>query len=194
MTHFDFRRLLEPIGPSTKAIPTPAEHSVQPDEMSQKVAHVRFGRYRCFQCGRLLYRNNRSLVCYRCQRKWGLATLRRRLIALQHWHLQRCEKRDCSDPAHFAHLMPLRPRSPRRRAGSKDPIPERLVPVSVNLLLDRMTSARLTERAEAKSAHLGFRITKADLVREAIHEHFKNHPDTEFFADATPGENEPELA
>ena len=68
-------------------------------------------------------------------------------------------------------------------AGVPETVPHTLV-------LDRATSDRLAHRARARSAHEGFLITKADLVREAVREHFRNHPDSEYFVDALPGQVE----
>ncbi len=183
------------VPPTPKPAPIPEPHDEW--DVPAPPNPNRFGKAVCFRCGRQLYRNNRSHICYQCQRKWGLLTLKRRVKPLQEFHLSVCRKRLCPDPAHIAGLIPARPRkrrsSPKSAAistGSR-PSAESTEGLGPMVVIDRVTSNRLARRALARSGQLGFRVTKADLIREAIREHLKNHPATEFYTDASPGEDEP---
>lgn len=184
-------QFLRKYAPSEGTNPDPNPIAEERNKWDVPTPSSRFGWLPCLRCGKQLYRTNKTRLCYLCQRKWGLPTLRRRIMPLQEWHLSICQNKLCSDPAHLAGLVPVRPRKPRFRGRSSTHKTESLAPVRHTLLLDKTTSMQLTQRAVARSADLGFRFTKADLIREAICEHFRNHPDVEFFTDASPDRIEP---
>lgn len=184
------RRFLRIFGPDEEVCPPPPKPPKAEDSHGGP-AQTRRGTQICFRCGRLLYQNNKSHMCFLCQRKFGLPTLRRRNKPLQQWHLENCHDPNCSDPAHLADRIPVRPRRPRRPRRpswlrSNEPASRAGGPISHSVLLDRWMSEYLGSLASAKSAELGCRVAKTDLIRQAIQEFFRNHPASEFFEDAAP--------
>lgn len=158
-------------------------------------AQARYGKGVCVRCGHPLYPNNRSHLCRACVRKWGLPTLEKRVKPLQELHLRICRDPQCQHPAHFANCVSARPQRPSidiwgRRVTRASRSKAQSNPVFMfrrhNVILDGLTLIRLGRRALAKSGQLGCRISKSDLIREALKEWFRNHPDTEFFADVRP--------
>jgi hypothetical protein len=160
----------------------------------RKGALARFGDEVCTRCGRRLYRNNHTHLCRACIRRWGLATLKRRVKTLQELHERRCSDPKCDDPAHLLpYSIPVKPQKPGIILGSKGRIRQHaqsdyiLKPVCQTIHLDRVTSGRLFRRARSKSQELGVHVSKSNLIRAALYEWFENHPDSEFFVDAIPG-------
>ena len=80
-------QLLRQYAPLGGANPGPSPITEDRDEWDVPAPPNRFGRLVCFRCGKQLYRTNKTRLCYLCQRKWGLPTLRRRVKPLQEWHL-----------------------------------------------------------------------------------------------------------
>jgi hypothetical protein len=179
-------QFLRCFGPEVEVLPEPPKPP-QPEHLYQGPAQTPRGMPLCFRCGRPLYRNNKSHVCTTCQRKFGLPTLRRRNKPLQQWHLSICHDKNCKDPAHWADCVPVRPRRPKRPSRAKVPPGSSVAPIPHSVLLDWVTSKWLEGRARSRSAELGCRIGKSDLIRLAIKEFIHNHPDSEFFEDAIPG-------
>jgi len=147
------RLFLRSFGPQGEAWPEPPKRKAEDSHGGPP--RSRTGLDLCFRCGRPLYKNNKSHMCYRCQRKWGLPTLRRRNKPLQAWHLSFCQNKNCEDPAHFADRIPVHPRIPRCPSRSKAQAEGLLPPVLHSVLLDGVTALRLKFNADAMSAERG---------------------------------------
>lgn len=174
------QKFLKCFGP-TEAQSSPWPKPPGPEGSYTGPATTRHGTPLCLACGSLLYQNNKSHICYRCQRRWGLPTLRRWLQRLQQWHRSNCRDEKCKDPAHLAEVIPARPRRPKRPSRLKLNAPGSSLPgpISHTVFLDPVTSLLLAKRASAKSAKHGCRIAKTDLIRQAVKEFIEHHPDSE---------------
>jgi hypothetical protein len=192
MAYSDVCRFLDRVEPPRPAARRRIVTHEQRQAWGRKGAAARYGGKDdiCLRCGRRLYRGNRTRLCRSCVRTVGLTTLRKRVRTLQEYHLSQCNNPKCTDPAHTTHCVPVKPEKPGVSLwgpGAKgDVISKR---VSLSSLADGLTTEKLRSRARARSAGTPWTISMGALVREALREWFHNHPDTEFFTDAQPGDD-----